>query len=141
MIITDREEALKFSDNFCKKAAENNGINVIRWLRLWVVVPAEVNADTFDADTHLFCVFRTLRDLQGFLAVRGWTIKEIHEVKEITEKEEAQPPETRSKSRELAEKLSEHFFETGQFAGQTKAETATPVKKRTKKATQKKAKW
>jgi uncharacterized CHY-type Zn-finger protein len=81
-MIIDKKENFDFSDEFHRQAVCNGGVAAVvdnRDTMHWIVA-ADVAAETFVPYIHAYCGFRCFRDLQTFCAVRGWSLKEIHQL-------------------------------------------------------------
>ena len=76
-MIVDTADNFNFSDEF-RPSAFANGVAVIEKNEMYWVVSLDVTLPAFDPDKHAYCGFRCYRDLQGFLAIQGWTIKEVY---------------------------------------------------------------
>jgi len=79
-MIIDTKIAFDFSDEFHKTANTNSGINVAAYPDRFHVVSCDIPEAEIRPEEHSYCSFRCYRDLQGFCAVRGWTIKDVHTI-------------------------------------------------------------
>ena len=77
-MIIDNKEDYAFSEEFHKQASANNGIAIMEGELMYWVTSTDISPEHFDPDIHAYCGFKCYRDLQSFLAVRGWTAKEVY---------------------------------------------------------------
>jgi hypothetical protein len=71
----DTKENFDFSAAFHPKATKE-GVAVIITPEMSWIVAADIDPATFDPVIDSYCGFKCFRDLQSFVAVRGWTVKE-----------------------------------------------------------------
>ena len=76
-MIIDNKKDYAFSNEFHTQASAT-GIAVMEGEHMYWITLVSITPECFDPDVHAFCGFKCFRDLQTFLAIRGWTIKETY---------------------------------------------------------------
>jgi len=76
MILVDQDEAVKFSDAFHQEIFKCGYVDIAIFANTYGIIANSVpEVDKLEALNQCYCMFRCWRDLQTFLAVRGWCYK------------------------------------------------------------------